>query len=82
MAGSAGIGAEAGALARRFAALRLAGAAALRAPFFAFFAFLALRFAGARRDAAARFFAALRVAFFFAGAFFFFALRAMRISVE
>jgi hypothetical protein len=76
--GSGGIGAAAAGFARRFADLRvrLAGGD-LRG---AFLAFLALRFAGARRDAATRFFAALRFAFF-AGAFFF-ALRAMRISLE
>jgi len=72
----------AGAFALRFVAFfaRLAGAALLAA-FLAFFAFFALRFAGARRDAVARFFfATLRLAFF-AGAFFL-VLRAMMVSLE
>jgi len=58
------------------AALRLAGAD-LRAAFLAFFA---LRFAGARRVAVARFFATLRLAFF-AGAFFL-VLRAISVSLK
>lgn len=59
------------------AALRLAGVD-LRAAFLAFFA---LRFAGARRVAGARFFATLRLAFFFAGAFFL-VLRAILVSLK
>ncbi len=70
----------AGAFVLRFAVFfaRLAGAS-LREALFAFFAFLAF-FTGARRDAAARFFATLRLAFF-AGAFFL-VLRAMMVSLE
>jgi hypothetical protein len=45
-----------------------------------FFAFLALRFAGARREGEARFFAVLRLAFF-ADAFFL-VLRAILVSLE